>query len=291
MKYLIPSIGLLILTNSACQHLDTKHEPLHVTPSHQNQLEEQFVGKAFVLGTTHIGIRFESAPGKLFLDARSSEIADFRNTTGVAVTPKALPPQVIPAGSPITVKKIVYPQQPWYQFMLPASTEDQSPSGHIWLHVELGDRTAVLKQPTDLYLLLPSANKALQTITRAARESLKPSRWVLTWLNHRSPELQQAISSRQVLQGMSRAEMLVSVGPPKNRREATNVTWTADYGDLQVELQGNLVTKIFSRVEEAKKRIEAMKTEALAQVEAQAAQEAREKAKSAGADPLAEPSE
>ena len=289
MKNLIPFICLLILTTSACQHLNTQHEPLHVTTSQQNQLDKQFTGKEFVLGSTHIGITFKSAPGKLFLNARSSEIAHFRNATGLAVTPQAHSPQVIPAGSPITVKKIIPPPQPWYQFILPATTDDHSPSGHIWLQVELDEARPVPKQPRELFLLLPSASKALKSITQAARERLKPARWVLTWLNHRSPELQQAINSRQVLLGMSRAEMLVSVGHPKNRREAAKVNWRADYGDLQVELKGNRVTKVFSRVEEAKKRIEAMKREAAAQAEAQVAKEAREKAKSAGADPLAEP--
>ena len=152
-----------------------------------------------------------------------------------------------------------------------------TPSGHAWLILDQISSTDGDKKP--LVLVLPKDIPSLQGFRDAVRDRLKSPQWVISWLNTRSALAMTNIFDKRVEAGMSQSEMYAALGVPRNLEESKNtdiINWVANYGDLQITVEGKVVKEVISlRVEAEKKRIAAMEQAKIAAEERRRQEEAK----------------
>ena len=118
------------------------------------------------------------------------------------------------------------------------------------------ERTSPGGSSLPLIVVLSRTIPSPDAFRKETRKLLKDPIWVMNWLNHRAPTTIGAIFEKKVVEGMSQAEMMASLGWPRNAADSADaevIEWVADYGDQQITLQGNMVTQIVSRRAEAEK--------------------------------------
>ena len=111
-----------------------------------------------------------------------------------------------------------------------------------------------------MVMVLPYSIDGPKQLEKEIRKRLKSPMWVSTWLSHRSPAVLNAIYQKNLIEGMSRPEVNAALGTPRNEAKANGneMLFEADYGDLQVLFEGNVITRIRSlKIEAEVARIEA----------------------------------
>ena len=247
----------------------------------------QFVGKEFVLGSSVYFTDFFGESDKLFVEARPFDIVELWHHSGEKVAVGVPSDTIIPAGTAVKVKEIIYPASP----LMAPFQEGRSalaPTAHPWLIVE---RTSGEVSNLPLVFVLSREIATLREFDAEVGARLKSPQWVTSWLTLHDPLLLDAIYKKQPVVGMTLAGVQAALGPSRNdsQREASGVLdFTADYGDLQVTLQGKTVVKVESQkalAAAAQEKAQAEAEKARIAAEEQAAKQAAEEAvKKAEAD-------
>jgi C-terminal processing protease CtpA/Prc len=210
-------------------------------------LTRELSGRDFVLAQTVRLGEFFGDGTKALADARPVEVLVFQHHSGQPSVPLPLGDDVLYAGTPVKIVDIVYPPE-----KVEALTEERSlltPTAHTWVVVERTDQTGL-----PLVIVLQKDIASIDEFRAVLRERLASPVWVTQWLATREPRILDAIYAKQPIEGMSDAELIAAIGRPKNPLddpEALEVV--ADYGDLQVTVSGNRVTKVISQRQEAER--------------------------------------
>ena len=276
------------MLSSACALLGIGTKPgLNLEEGEKERLQREFSTKEFVLASSVYAGNFFGHGDKLFIDARPFDIIDVYSLNGDKAPVLPATGEIIPAGTPVEITKIVYPTSGIQGALGDDGDETQlTPSGHAWLILEQLGTTSTTKKP--LVIVLPRELPSLQAFRDAVKARLKSPQWVISWLNTRSALAIDNIFSKRVEAGMSQPEVLAALGVPRNFQESQNldaINWVANYGDLQVTLQGNVVQEVVSlRAVAETRRLAAMEQAKVAaenrrrEEEARLAQAEREKA-------------
>ncbi len=269
---------LFSLLSSACALLGIGTQGgLMLEDGEKERLKREFVGKEYVLASSVYTGEFFGDNSKQFVDARPFDIVEVYSLGGDKAPVIPANGAIIPAGTPVEVTEIVYPIA-GIQGALGDDGDDTqlTPSGHAWLILEQISSTSANKKP--LVLVLPRDIPSLQDFRDAVRDRLKSPQWVISWLNTRSALAMTNIFDKRVEAGMSQSEMYAALGVPRNLEESKNtdiINWTANYGDLQITVEGKVVKEVVSlRVEAEKKRIAALEQAKIAAEERRRQEEA-----------------
>jgi len=250
------------MLSSACALLGIGTQAgLQLEDGEKERLKREFVGKEYVLASSVYVGDFFGKTDKLFIDARPFDIVEVYSLSGDQAPVLPANGTLIPAGTPVEITEVIYPVA-GIQGALGDDGDDTqlTPSGHAWLVLEQISKTDGSKKP--LVLVLPRSIPSLQGFRDVVRDRLKSPQWVISWLNTRSALAMTNIFDKRVEAGMSQPEVYAALGVPKNLEESLNtdnINWTANYGDLQITIQGKVVTEVVSlRAEAEKRRIAAM---------------------------------
>ncbi|MBI5510064.1 MAG: PDZ domain-containing protein [Deltaproteobacteria bacterium] len=248
----------------------------------------QYVGRDFVLGASTYVSDFFGEKDRLFADPRPFEIIELYHESGKKIAIGLPSETIVPAGTNVRVKQIIFPLDP-LQATFKTQGSELLPTAHPWVVVE---RTDEAQSRTPMVLALPRSIANLEQLQVAFQERLKSQQWVTTWLTQRDPLVLDKIFRKEVAAAMTWVDVLAAMGEPKNLRDKSNepLEFTADYGDLQVLLVGNVVKETRSLKAEAAAaaqkaqvaaeaaRVEAEKRRAEEDARRAAAEEARQKA-------------
>ncbi len=216
----------------------------------QERASRQYVGRDFALGASLWFTEFFGDTERLFADPRPFETIALVAFDGTPV-PIGVPSEaVIPAGTMVKVRELVFPIDP-LMAKLGAAPSTTTPTGHPYLVV---DRTGEGASPLPLVLVLPREISSYAQLNAAVEGVLKSEQWVTSWLTQRTATELDAIFRKQPVEGMSWPGLLAALGEPRNiadRARGELIDFVADYGDLQITLQGNVVKKVVSRKQEA----------------------------------------
>ena len=286
MKY--ASWGLLVsfslLTSCAVLGLG-QQGGLSLQEPEKERLHRELTGKEYVLASSVYSNMFFGNEKRLLVDARPFDIIDLYNLNGDSIPLRPASGEILAAGTPVEIIDIIYPVG-GIQGALGEDGDPTSltPTAHTWLILRQ------TSQPTapELVVVLPKDIASLQAFRNAVQEHVKSPMWVLSWLNNREASALSGIFSKTVVDGMSQAEMLATLGTPKNFADSLDtdaIQWVADYGDIQVTIEGKFVNKVVSLKAEAEVRRQAAMElakvraeEARREAEANAAEEARKRA-------------
>jgi C-terminal processing protease CtpA/Prc len=240
----------------------------------------QYVGKEHVLAVSMSFSDFFGDSSRLFVDARPFEIVKLYHQSGEATVVGVPSESVIPAGTPVRVKEIIFPADP---LMAPfeSGRPALAPTAHPWLVLE---RTAGDASALPLVVVLPREVASYDEMTQAIDKVLKSQQWVTVWLTQRGPLELDAIYRKKPMEGMTWPALLAALGEPGNIGDyalGEMMDFVADYGDLQITVQGNVVKSIVSKKAEAEKAQQhalAEAEKARAEAEQRAAEEAAREA-------------
>jgi len=221
-----------------------------LTTAEQEKLKRRFVGSEFALAQSLYTTDFFGDPNRLFADPRPFESLSLFHHDGTGTATGLPGPEIVPAGTMVRVVNIVPPIDPLVAaFDVPQS--QLLPTAHTWVVLERSEPGAS-RMPLVLVLArrLPDAD----ALTEALQARLKSEQWVSQWLTQREPLVLANINRKEPSVGMSWAELNAALGEPKNSADFTPeglLPFVADYGDLQVKVEGGRVRTIVSRKAEA----------------------------------------
>ena len=247
---LFSGIGLLLLASCAAG----AYSGFRVNSGHRDEIVSKYLGQELVLTSSlHTG-DFYGDNSRRFADARPADIIDLYEARGDRVTVPTLGEQVVLAGTPVKITRILFPGDGAQD--APRGFDGDMPTAHTWVVVKpVGDvedkRPIVLFLGRDIYG--PEALVAELNARFASPE------WVLTWLSQRDAEIAAHIQRKSLLPGMSTAEMVAAVGQPRNAEALKAfgiVDFVADYGNLHVKVRGGLIASIVDDELEALKAAE-----------------------------------
>ena len=243
----------------------------------QEKLRREYVGNEYALASSVYVADFFGETDRYFIDARPFEILDLYHHDGSKLAAGATIGEIIPAGTGVRVVAIQYPVDPLKAKFEEARSELQ-PTAHTWMVVERTDPKA-LRIP--LVMILPRDIPNVDAFNREVQDRLKSDQWVTQWLAVRPGLTLAGIMRKEPAVGMGWADLVATLGVPRNAADKEGselLEFIADYGDLQVTVQGNTVTAIRSKKQDAA----AAQQQAIAKAETAQA-EATEKARAAEA--------
>jgi C-terminal processing protease CtpA/Prc len=264
----------------------------------REKAQRQYVGRDFVLASSMYVSDFFGEKDRLFADPRPFEIIELFHESGKPVVIGLASETIVPAGTPVVVKQLVYPLDQ-LQATFKTQGSELLPTGHPWVVVERTDPAA---SKTPLVIVLPRQIGNLEQFGKAFQERLKSQQWVTTWLTQRDPSTLDKIFRKEVGVGMTWVDVTAALGEPKNLGDKNKemTAFVADFGDIQVTVTGNIVKEVKSIKAEAAvatkqaqeaadaARAEAEKRRAEDEARRAVAEEARKKAEEEGAKARAE---
>ncbi len=270
----------------ACAMLSGKKGGLQLDGSTRDKMTRQYVGKDYVLAASLYVSDFFGDSSRLFADARPFDIIKLYRYTGEDVPVGNAKEEIVPAGTAVRVQKLLFPLDSLQASLDPRSDKPLWPTAHTWVVVE---RTGEGADATPLVLVLPRTIANEQVFEAEMQKRLASQQWVQSWLAQNSPAHVADIYQKKVEPGMSRAAVFAALGEPRNlaANDASKaLDFVADYGDLQVTIQGKVVTRVVSKkaeAEAARKEAEEKAAKARAEAEAKrlAEREEREKMEAA----------
>ncbi len=268
MRRIVP-FSVFVL--SACAVLQpTTKGGVRLDAAEREKVTRQYVGREFVLASSLWVSDFFGSKDELFADARPFDIIELERQSGEAVATSLPMSEVVPAGTPVKVREIIFPTQS----LVPGNDDPrlanrQAPNGHPWVVVERTDKAGL-----PLILVLPKKIEGEAAFVAELQKRLASQTWLSSWLASTNPTHTAKVFMKQVEAGMSRAAMIAALGEPRNaaaEAEAGGLDFVADYGDLQITITGSMVSKVVSQKAEADKaRREAEEKAAIARAEAEA---------------------
>lgn len=216
----------------------------------QEKARRQYVGNVYALGSSLYVTDFFGDQERLFVDARPFDIVDLYHHGGGKVPIGAPSGEIIPAGTPVKVVAVQYPVDP-VKATFEEPRSELAPTAHTWLVLERADPGA---RRTPLVMVLPRELSGIDGLNAEVVERLKSDQWVTQWLTERAPLMLSGIMRKEPAAGMTWAELQATLGLPKNAKEKARsdlLEFVADYGDLQVTLQGTKITAVSGRKAEA----------------------------------------
>lgn len=124
------------------------------------------------------------------------------------------PPQqdgLIPAGTPFIIKRVVFPDA-WAM----ATRMLTTPRYHPWVYLKPAPQAPqALPRDQPYILLLPMNLETAAAVEREIEGRLGTPEEVTAWLGERRPTVLAAIRRKDVVEGMTRAELLAAKGPPQ----------------------------------------------------------------------------
>ena len=236
--YFLPFILVLLAIFSgglqSCALLSSNKDHVTLTVNERNLINKTYQGRSMVLAQSVYLSNFFGQSDKKLAEARPLEIIEWFNRQGKSIT---LPHQntkvLLPAGTLVILRQILEPQD--------MSKDPHLPAAHAWVMFDTEDAHAKGKT---LVLVLDGKANNFKQFKKQMQLHFEDPMWVRHWLQIRSGEVLQGIFSKKVVNGMSYDEMLAANGTPRGRISPDMI---ADYGDLQVTLQGNVVTDVASR--------------------------------------------
>ncbi|MBI3180460.1 MAG: PDZ domain-containing protein [Deltaproteobacteria bacterium] len=247
----------------------------------RDKLVREYVGRDFVLASSMYITDFFGQTDRVYADPRPFEIIELWRHNGehAVVTPNTS--QVVTAGTPVRVRELIFPVEPLLAPFTDLSKAELAPTAHALVVVDKTTENPGLP----LVLALPRHLDSAEAFRKAVQEYLASPQWVTQWLTLRDAAVYDKILRKEVSERMVWAEVVAALGKPRNdeQRLAEGVLeFTADYGDLQVTVQGSVVTKVVSLKEEA--RLAAEKARQQAEMARLAAEKRRQEEDAARAE-------
>ncbi len=216
----------------------------------KDKLERRYVGRDLVLASSVYVSDFFGDDKLLFADARPFEIITMWRHDGAQAEVGAARAEIIPAGTPVRVTRVDYPVDPLTAVIDERSGMKLAPTAHTWLVVERTEQAGA----APLVLVLPKDIADENAFEAEVQKRLASPQWMAAWLGQSDPMHLARVFEKKVEPGMSSAALFAALGEPKNaaeQRDAGTLEFVADYGDLQITVQGNLVQKVVSLKAEA----------------------------------------
>ena len=134
---------------------------------------------------------------------------------------------IIPAGTEFIIEEIEFPDQ-----MALATRMLVSPRDHTWVYLRparaLGKAPDMARLREHFVILLPMDLAGRQDVEAHLNDMLAPSGRISTWLEQRRPSVRVAIEHKDMLEGMSRQELIAAMGEPQ--------AWIAEQGHSGLEM-------------------------------------------------------
>jgi hypothetical protein len=220
----------------------------------RGDLVDDLVGRELLLAASMYVTRFPGSEEWALIDPRPRDVLDFRARDGSPVTVKPYIDQVLYAGTPVRVVDIVFPQSLVGEVF--DGHDEPRPTAHTWVVLERLDE---MTRP--LVTVMPRTIQSTAEFLELFHERAASRERVSTWLDNRSDDALRAIRHKELIAGLTEAEMIATLGRPKNqkyRERDGSVDFVADYGRLEVTLVGRHVHEItdLDAVEAERERLE-----------------------------------
>ena len=287
-------LGAALFVVIGCGHSGEVHPVASWNSTMESELSHSYLDKTLVLGHTfNVGPRIGDF---------SAHLADPRPFDAFAVTDadglqKSLADggKRLMIGTPVVIEGFLPPTTSFWPGQASAENDPSDGQVRVLFKVNSGETKG------RFVAVLPVAAQNPIALRDAMNQRFQSKSWVDTWFASRTPEIQTALREKQVLAGMSNAEVRVAVGVASNESERAlaGPSFVASYGDLQVVFAGATVAETKSmraeaeriRAEEAAKKLaEEQRIAELEAADKKAAAEARAKAE-AEADAKVAPEE
>jgi len=206
----------------------------------QGDLVDDLVGRELVLAASMHVTRFPGTPEWALIDPRPRDVIDFRTRDGSPVTVKPYIDQLLYAGTPVRVTEIIFPQSLVGEVF--DGHDQPRPTAHTWVVLERLDQ---MTRP--MVTVMPRTIKSTAEFLEMFHERVASRERVQTWLGNRGDNALRAIRHKELIVGLTEAEMIAAYGRPKNqkyRERDGSVDFVADYGQIEVTLVGRHVHQI-----------------------------------------------
>jgi hypothetical protein len=145
---------------------------------------------------------------------------------------------VIPAGSRFKIERIEFPDSAAI-----ATRGQTTPRYNPWVYLVPSDGEVKLEGRRGFVVVLPAELETEEEVESALSSFFAPEGKVAGWLETRRPTVKVAIANKNVFEGMSRDEMIASLGVPPMwfAENGARVAW---YGSKEVWLTNDNVASI-----------------------------------------------